>query len=345
MYRSIENILLLNEPLTLILNNGFEDRSVRGAELIYELGLKPEHVLLLKYPGEENKNNYEKISQMRKALVPRASQYREVDLWDVAPLASFLESLEQHKDRIVCDITGLSRSLLLRVLTQIYRKGLKFSLIYTEAEEYYPREEDFRSFLKLKDPSDAFNKLTAYEEAEIVYSSNCEVEEIAELSGRIFPNHPVMLLAFLAFKRSRLSCILNQYETNTRILINSIPIRSDLKWREKALEIINFDLIDENRNSIVTYPTLYWEKTYDFLTELYSNGHIRYRFNVLLAPLGGKMQTVGAWYFAIKNPDVKVITSTPRKHFPKKYSIGYTDTHLICMDCVYNEMTSESEIA
>ena len=185
--------------------------------------------------------------------------------------------------------------------------------------------------------------MTEYEEAEIMYSSNCDIEEISELPGRIFPNHPVMLLAFLTFKRSRLSSILTQFETNTRILIKTIPVRADLKWREKALEIINFDLIDENRNGIVSLPTLYWEKTYEFLMKLYAENHIGYRFNVLLAPLGGKMQTVGAWYFAIKNPDVKVITSTPRKHFPNKYSIGYTDTHLISMDSVYSEIVSEAQ--
>lgn len=177
-----------------------------------------------------------------------------------------------------------------------------------------------------------------------MYSSNCEIQEVPELPGRIFPNRPVMLLAFFAFKRSRLSCILNQYETNARILIQSTPVREDLKWREKALEIINFDLIDGNRNNIKKLPTLDWEQTYSFLTELYSKNNNAYRFNMLLAPLGSKMQTVGAWYFAIKNPDVKVITSTPRKHFPDKYSIGYTDTHLICMDSVYSKTKHEVNV-
>ena len=122
---------------------------------------------------------------------------------------------------------------------------------------------------------------------------------------------------------------------NERILIKPTPIRSDLRWRSKALDIINFDIIDENRNSIFELPTLYWFKTYEFLKSIYNNERIRYGFNVILAPLGSKMQTVGAWYFAINNPSVKVITSTPRKRFPKKYSIGYGDTHLIEMDKIY----------
>lgn len=344
MYQNIQDIVKLKEPITLILNNGFEDRSPRGAELIHNLGLKQNQVVLLKYPGKENEKHYAKVSTIGRTLVHSSSQYREIGSRDAASFALILTNIDKERGHVVCDITGLSRHLILSVLTQIYRKEIKFSLIYTEAKEYYPRKQDFRSFLKLKDVSDAFKELTDYEEAEIVYSSNCEIQEVPELPGQIFPSRPVMLLAFFAFKRSRLSCILSQYETNARILIQSIPVRQDLKWREKALEIINFDLIDGNKNNIIKLPTLDWKLTYSFLTELYSKNYNGYRFNMLLAPLGSKMQTVGAWYFAIKNPDVKVVTSTPRKHFPDKYSIGYTDTHLICMDSVYSKTKHEVSI-
>lgn len=336
MYENISHITRNNETVTLILSNGYETRALRSAELLHDLDLRVQNVILLRYAGEENMVNYQKIAPLAKGLVSASGRYEEIECGDIQGIVRCLDSLNTHGARIVCDITGLSRTLILRLLSQIYNKALKFSLIYTEAAEYYPRKEDFLSFLNLPDISEAFNKLTEYEEAEVMYSSNCEVEEIPELPGRIFPNHPVLLIAFLAFKRSRLSSILNQYETNSRILIKTVPVREDLRWREKALEIINFDLIDENKNSVVELPTLFWERTYGFLTDIYSNNYTGYRFNVLLSPLGGKMQTVGAWYFAIRNPDVKVVTSIPRKHFPKKYSIGYGDTHLVSMDCVYN---------
>ena len=138
-----------------------------------------------------------------------------------------------------------------------------------------------------------------------------------------------MLISFLTFKRSRLSAVLNQYETNARVLIEGEPVRRDLQWRSRALEIINFDLLAENKNNIVKLPTLYWENTYNYLVNLYQNNSVGYRFNCILAPLGGKMQTVGAWYFAVKYPDVKVITSTPSRLFPEKYSIGFGHTHAI----------------
>jgi hypothetical protein len=341
MYQSIKDLLNVEQAIILILNNGFETRARRGAELIQNIGLRPKEIVLLKYPGKENEENYEIVSAIGKAIVQNPSMYHEINSNDISSLSEILARLDQDQDNVVCDITGLSRCLILSILTQIYRRNLRFSLVYTEAEEYYPRKEEFNDFLNVKDPSEAFSRLIEYEEAEIVYSSNCEIIEVPEFPGRIFPNHPVMLFAFLAFKRSRLSCILNQYETNARILLEMVPVRKDLEWREKAIEIINFDFIDQNKGNIIKLSTFDWKGTYSVLTELYSKNNNGYRFNILLAPLGSKMETVGCWFFAIKNPDVKVITSIPRRHFPVKYSVNCTDTHLIPMDFVYAEANPE----
>jgi hypothetical protein len=138
-----------------------------------------------------------------------------------------------------------------------------------------------------------------------------------------------MLISFLTLKRSRLAAILREYESNVRVLIEGVPIRDDLKWRERLMEIINFDIIEDNRHAICKVETLDWQVTYRILSDLYNKENARYRFNVLLAPLGSKMQTLGAWVFASQNPGVRAVTSTPAKHFPEKYSNGYRQTFLI----------------
>jgi hypothetical protein len=336
MYQDVRRLLETKDSTALLINNGFERRALRGAELLDKIRFRPSRVVLLKYPGQEDQKHTIKATNVAQRLAGDMATYREISCTDTGSQDAVLAELERRRDRVVCDITGLSRNLILRLLTVIYGRRLNFSLIYTEAKSYFPYQAQFRKVLRRREPSEAFIELANYEATEIVYSSECDVQEISELPGRIFPNHPVMLIAFLAFKRSRLSCILNQYETNARILIESDPVREDLKWRRKLMEIINFDLVDENRENIVKVPTLYWERTYQTLRDLYREKEAKQRYNTLLAPLGGKMQTVGAWYFAVRNPDVKVITSTPRQHFQKKYSTGYTTTHLVCMDSVYD---------
>jgi hypothetical protein len=122
----------------------------------------------------------------------------------------------------------------------------------------------------------------------------------------------------------KISAILQEYEANQRILIKGVPVRADLKWRAKAIEIPNFDLLDDC--IISELQTLDWRDTYDFLVSLYESNNNRYKFNFLLAPLGSKMQTVGAWLFAKERREVKVVSSTPKMLFHDKYSIGHGKT-------------------
>jgi hypothetical protein len=78
-------------------------------------------------------------------------------------------------------------------------------MLYTEAKEYYPLRADFDRFLRMADNSQAFSRLAEYEEGDVVYSASCRIEEIEELSGTSFPNHPLMLISFFTFGRRPLA--------------------------------------------------------------------------------------------------------------------------------------------
>jgi hypothetical protein len=329
MYRKIADLLSVDRHITLVLNSGFEARAPQGAQLCRRCGVRAHHVLLLKYPGSEHSKNYVRVGRLAKLLLNDPTKYREEWVFEDAAIRTYLAALDPKHDLVVCDITGLSRVVMIKLLSMLYQRQLPFLLIYTEARSYYPTKTYFGRFLRRKDSSDAFAALARYEDAEVVYSPSCTVEPIPMLPGRFFPNHPLLLMGFLTFKRSRLSAVLSEYETSERILIKGTPVRSDLMWRDRALEIINFDIFDEYKDRIFSLPTLDWFATYDFLTTMYKEKQRQYRYNVLLAPLGGKMQTLGAWYFATRNRDVKVVTSTPKELFSTRYSSGYTETHLI----------------
>lgn len=214
------------------------------------------------------------------------------------------------------------------MLSAVYDLRLRTQLIYTEALEYYPTKSQFEALTNGEDspPEEAFLKLSEFENDEIVYSTHCNVEEIVELSGRMWPSYPLMLIAFLTFKRGRVGAILQAYEANLRVLIKSVPVRPDLKWRAKAIEIPNFDLLEDS--VIKELETLDWQATYHYLSQLYEAENNKYKFNFVLAPLGSKMQTVGAWLFAKERRDVKVVTSTPKRLFPERYSAGFGETFL-----------------
>lgn len=316
-------------PFTLIVCGGFEARSCRAAKLLAEQKTSPQRILVLDYGSEENRKPHEELLESCGALGVPADNVYQVMVTDTQRLESLLAELSKSQSPVVCDITGMSRLLIFSVLGSLWRARVRAVLIYTEAEEYYPKRSAFERFLSSADKFEAFFELSEYEAQEVMYSANCDVEDVPHFQGNHLPNYPLMLVAFLTYKRSRLSAILREYEANIRILIKGVPVRDDLSWRSSVMNIVNYDLIEDNKGSVYDVQTLDWKETCDFLQNLYNEHNNNYRYNFLLAPLGSKMQTVGACYFAIVNPAVRVVTSTPSKLFPEKYSEGWGETFLV----------------
>ena len=157
MYDTVEKLKEYRKKLTVIISNGFEERATRGVELLKQYGIKPERIILLRYAGKEHNKNQEIISTISKELVG-PSRYKEIDSGDYESLNMVLGQLEPERDRVVCDITGLSRVIIFSVLTRVYKRNLLFSLLYTEAAEYYPLEREFKSIIGEGDTSDAFKE-------------------------------------------------------------------------------------------------------------------------------------------------------------------------------------------
>jgi hypothetical protein len=323
MTASIESLRCDLPAATLIFCAGFEERAAIAPMLIAGQGVPVKSIIILKYEGGENSPNLEKIRRSSSTICG-PDEISEISCRDYQSFIAAIQKLDSSNDDVILDITGLARVPMMEILSALYDKGVQTSLIYTEAEEYYPRKQEFEKLTRGKDPDDAFLMLSKFEADEIMYSSQCEIEEVPSLRGKMYPNYPLMLIAFLTFKRGRVSVILQSFEANIRVLIKGIPVREDLKWRADAIEVPNADLMDGSQ--LHELGTLDWEETYRFLSKLYDDENNKYRMNFVLAPLGSKMQTVGAWLFARQRGDVRVISSTPKTIFHEKYSCGNRET-------------------
>lgn len=333
MQVGIDQLRSVSGPLFFIAAAGFEDRTTRALELVVQSGIALSGCLLLTYAGDEHNQSLADMTNLGRSALSDESLLTYHRTSDRRAIAATINAIPASH-LLLIDITGIARHQMLQLLSTAADLGRRFWVIYTEAEEYYPTQQDLERMLgdhclERGDIGEAFFKLAEYEEADLVYSANCSVEEVHAFPGRHLPNYPLLLIAFLTFKRSRLSAVLREYEASTRVLIEGSPVRADLAWRKRAVEIINFDLIEEYRKSVKTLNTLDWRDTRDCLEQIYHHDENCYRYNVLLAPLGSKMQTVGAWAFARRHPEVKVITSTPTRHFSEKYSVGWRDTFMI----------------
>ncbi|MFZ0929558.1 MAG: hypothetical protein WAN11_13210, partial [Syntrophobacteraceae bacterium] len=180
--------------------------------------------------------------------------------------------------------------------------------------------------------SDIENVFVAYldqEKSAEVYSFDCDIIRPSNFRGKPEPGKPGLLLSFFTFKRSRLQLLLQEYEFEKKIIVIAEPLRSDLKWRRHYLEIANYDIIQKNTPNTIVVGTLEPCDTFAlFNTVTYKSGDYR-DYNIYLAPLGGKMQTVGCYYFWRRHPDASVIFSQPRSYFVENYSLGYRDTFIL----------------
>lgn len=311
--------------ITLIVCAGFEDRATKATERLITHDLSLQNFVVVKFGGEENRENERILYNLSKQLVSEGC-YAECDARELSPLKDILNLLTPADDLVVFDITGCSRSVMLILISEIYDIGLEFDILYTEAEEYYPTFRDYEEITEDDDQQHAFLRLNMFEESEVLHSSHCEVESFKEFEGRMLPNYPFYLITFLPFKRGRLSAILQNLESKVRIFIRGQPVRDDLKWRGEAVDIPNADLVDEG--TVVDLETLDWRETFSFLEAQYKTNGNMFRYNFVVAPLGSKMQTVGCALFAKAYSEVRIITSTPKQHYPDSYSRGSRETFI-----------------
>lgn len=324
----------LGDEFVVIVCAGFEERARRLLDLLRNRDVRPRKLVVGVYPERDEAHQASRRALLGggRKLVSSGADIYEVSLEDPTTAAKEMNAIAKDFGAVLCDISAMSRLLMLNVLTHLRRSAIRTAVAYTEAAEYYPTYESFREFLDLTDRSEGFAALAEYERKEVVYSPHSDVEPISPLMGHTLPNSPVFLVSFLTFKRSRLGAVLRHFESNRRIFVKPVPAREDLRWRIKALEVINFDLIDESDFEIVSLPTAEWRPTYEWLRKIYEENNNQYRYNFIVAPLGSKLQTLGAWRFAVERPEIRVVTATPKRLFRGTFSRGFGETWIVSHD-------------
>ncbi len=321
----------LNKNTGLIVTAGFEDRNLAVMERIKTASLPIKKVIVLDY---ENKNDNEPIRSkiIKEAnVISKSIEMLEIDR--ISELPNLLKAVEI--DRLLVDIAGMTRVLIFQVLNILDKNDVAYDIVYTEAETYFPLRSFYDRLMEnVPDKEAAFSKYLEHERAEFVYSYDCDIVQLDEFFGNPEPGNPAMIMTFFTFKRSRLQAILQSLELEKKLFILSEPVRSELKWRKEFMEIANLDLIHKNEPYVQVLNTLNPFKLLCFLDEKTYKNRDYSRFNLILAPLGSKMQTVGSYFYWKKHPEVSVIFSQPRSYYSNAYSEGYKDTFIITSEII-----------
>ena len=312
---------------TLIAAAGFEERCLAAARLLRTHRVRIVNGIVLDYSDKQ-------LNEPRRSeLINTVQQVAEVFVLHASDEASFsFASLPLlGEGEIIVDITGLDRMLMFALLDELDRRGTEFHVVYTEAENYFPTRAFYESLTKGGASKEtAFSRYLKYEKAEFAYSYDCDLIRPMRFMGDPEPGQPFMLIGFFAFKRSRLQMVLQEIETEKKVFILSVPIRGDFAWRKDCQAIINWDLIENDPDAVQEVPTLYPEQVFEFLEKKCFGSGDHTRFNILLSPLGSKMQTLGCYLFWRAHPTVSVVFAHPRRFFPPSFSDGYRSTFYVC---------------
>lgn len=311
---------------SLIVCAGFEDRVTAASERLASAKFTFERVLIATYSDQKNQASEKSLRSAVAALCTNPDAVLVEGFEDSEQYESVVLQLAKNSSHVFCDISGFNTGGIFSTLSLLLKSSTPFTILYTEAETYYPTQADMQPITSYSDDLDGLKALEAYEGSERLYSRSCVPGYIENFEGNFSPGYPFFLIAFLAFKRSRLGAILQELAASKRVLIAGSPPRIDLAWRSEAIRAINSDLIQTNSDEVIDLDTLCPETTLRELRRIYLEDDNRYRYNFVVAPLGSKMQKVACWMFGIFHPNVAMLSASPTKIFDDKYSVGSGET-------------------
>ena len=321
--RQRKEISLSNRDV-LIHAPGFEDRTMTVATDLSASGKV--HAVLLDFRPYNEEN---RLSDVSEALLTSGFVIEEENLivYDRFSPEAFEGQLQRRLQSITAesaliDISTMSKLQIILVLKVCAEMGLNVRILYTEAENYGPSEEEFNNARE----ADEIRRPSLQ-----VYSGIHGVIRVKSLSSIAMQGQTTAALVFMSFNDALTQVLLNSIYPGRLFLINGRPPQHS--WREEATAWIHEQVrqewhednpIKQKEGCSEPLPervvsTLDYRETIHMLIRLYWQLSAEHR--ILLAPAGSKMQAVGSYFVKALHPDIHIEYPSP-EGFYSSYSNG-----------------------
>jgi len=316
--------LLLEEGDVVIHAPGFEDRTMAVADAV--LPSPGASAILLDYLPFNQKN---RLSDVRQALVVSGIEIVDEDILkyhrfepDDFETRLRMRLLARSARRAVVDISTMSKLEIMLVLNVCHVLNLCVRILYSEAVEYGPSEEEFKR---------AREKNEIHRPTLQVFTGVHGVVRVDSLASVAMQGQPTAVLVFMSFNDALTQILLNTVYPSRLFLINGRPpVHS---WREAATAWIHDQVRreweEDNPVQLVVaggvpmpmraVSTLDYRETVSLLLQLYWELSANHR--VLLAPAGSKLQAVGCYIVKALHRDIHIEYPSPEGFLPY-YSSG-----------------------
>ncbi len=310
----------LTERISLIVTEGFEERSLAILQKITNSRSKPTTVIISRYsPSLQGDDWNVKYRREFETLAEGAAPGK----WSVVPNSNDGVWLKQalamvDTEEVLIDITGLSNRSLFMALDLASKSNHKVYLGYSEPQEYWPKEEAWKT---LREQIGTNSIIDLVDKAPWLFGYEHRVELVEGHEGYDSPGHGRALVGFLPFKSARLAAILKQESYSDMLFIAGRPRLPRNAWRYQALIDINESLIkDWSVRDMSTFD--YRKSVEQIVLLLFSDPALLQKYDVHLAILGSKLQTIACWIVSSLIKSLTIVTSVPAKYFTESFSEG-----------------------
>ena len=238
---------------------------------------------------------------------------------------TMMEKLSACQNRIVIDVSAMSRLLVVQALVAVGTRSASFANCFVacaEASEYPPTQAEAEAEAELaKSESDPSLSIL------FLSSGVFDVTVVPELSSLAFTGTQTRLVAFPSLDAHHLTALRNEIQPSRFSFIEGVPPSPQNAWRQSVIASIN--KLDKLLNAErFQTSTLDYRETLDCLLKLYAKHGERER--LLVSPTGSKMQTVAVGVFRALIEDVQIVYPTPVSYLkPDGYTRGIGPLHLL----------------
>jgi hypothetical protein len=222
-------------------------------------------------------------------------------------------------DDIILDISGVANRGVFGALDAAVDSSKNVFVGYSEAKEYWPKKPGWRELEKSFSDNTVLAEMV--DEKPWLFSYEHTVEIIPGHEGYDAAGAGRALVAFLPFKCARLAAVLGEEDYREFLFIAGRPRLKKNAWRLDALQKINASLTKEW--PVVEMSTFGYRRAFGTLvSSMFSEDLLLCKYDVHLAAIGSKLQTVASWILSRIVGSLTIVTSVPTTYYPQAFSEG-----------------------
>jgi hypothetical protein len=299
---------------------GFEDRTTGVARSLVEKGVRVSNAVIFEFDmyyeaNEKSHSEYDRLIPSLTSGIPQRPMNAPIAALDTMfpeRLSDLLRTLDRTPSpRIIFDITSCPSLILAETLRILLNRPCDLTLLYSEAETYFPTYEEWESGQvkpignRVEGP---FAGVRFVAKPPIL-----QADDIGEL--------PVLLILFPTFNRERADGVLSDLDPAARIWIFGEPHLPENGYRIEMGKWFAAPVMTPG-DPWALLTTFDYRQTMLALSTIYSQ--YRFKNRIVIMQHGSKLQNIGTGLFATVH-QISMVFAMPKKYDTNRYSRGCGD--------------------